>query len=411
MAVNYEDERLAQVEQERQDALDKATATYTGMMEKSQQLYKEQIDATKAWEEERKQLQQEQTDFAIEQTQKQKEQAEKAYEKEQSAAYADWQKEKNAYGVNAEQMAEAGLAGSGYSESARVNMYNTYQQRVTAARDSITQAVADFDAAMQAAVLQNDVAMAEIAFQALQQRMTLSLEGFQYENQLIFALEDEKKAIDSQYDSKWEDVLAQLMAEEAAAIRKAQDNGGDYKTGDDLGDLGNPLFMDDAVAAAGDNAAATGAEAVQLTDDGSGGWIFEGGAPEPAKKPSVAQIKNMQAYLGVPQTGRWDAASRKAAGTQSLIEAFDLWWNQGKLQRTGATSSWRREERPNENAKEPEIVIDKSIGTMISDKELERMLDSGEAVIVKMGDKMVVMKKNALSQTMQTIASGTGWHS
>ena len=75
MAVNYEDERLAKVEQERQDALDKATATYTGMMEKSQQLYKEQIDATKAWEEERKQLQQEQTDFAIEQTQKQKEQA------------------------------------------------------------------------------------------------------------------------------------------------------------------------------------------------------------------------------------------------------------------------------------------------------------------------------------------------
>ena len=405
MAVNYEDERLAQVEQERQDALDKATATYTGMMEKSQQLYKEQIDATKAWEEERKQLQQEQTDFAIEQTQKQKEQAEKAYEKEQSAAYADWQKEKNAYGVNAEQMAEAGLAGSGYSESARVNMYNTYQQRVTAARDSITQAVADFDAAMQAAVLQNDVAMAEIAFQALQQRITLSLEGFQYENQLIFALEDEKKAIDSQYDSKWEDVLAQLMAEEAAAIRNAQDNGGDYKTVDDLGDLGNPLFMDDAVAAGG--AAATGAEAVQLTDDGSGGWIFESGAPEPAKKPSTQAIKNMQAYFGVPQTGRWDAATRKATGMQSLVEAYNL-WNQGKLKKQ--QGSWRREERPNENAKEPEIVIDKSIGTMISDKELERMLDSGEAVIVNMGDKMVVMKKTGLEAQMATIAAGTKWH-
>lgn len=384
MAVNYEDERLAQVEQERQDALDKATATYTGMMEKSQQLYKEQIDATKAWEEERKQLQQEQTDFAIEQTQKQKEQAEKAYKKEQSAAYADWQKEKNAYGVNAEQMAEAGLAGSGYSESARVNMFNTYQQRVTAARDSITQAVADFDAAMQAAVLQNDVAMAEIAFQALQQRMTLSLEGFQYENQLIFALEDEKKAIDSQYDSKWEDVLAQLMAEEAAAIRNAQGNGGDYKTVDDLGDLGDPLFMDDDVAAAGDNAAATGAEAVQLTDDGSGGLVFEGGAPEPAKKPSVQAIKNMQAYFGVPQTGRWDAATRKATGKQSLVEAYNL-WNKGKLQKQ--QGSWRREERSNE----PEIVIDKGLQG-VSDEELERMIESGEVVMFPSGGQVIVKR-------------------
>ena len=380
MAVNYEDERLAQVEQERQDALDKATATYTGMMEKSQQLYQEQIDATKAWEEERKQLQQEQTDFAIEQTQKQKEQAEKAYEKEQSAAYADWQKEKNAYGVNAEQMAEAGLAGSGYSESARVNMYNTYQQRVTAARDSITQAVADFDAAMQAAVLQNDVAMAEIAFQALQQRMTLSLEGFQYENQLIFALEDEKKAIDSQYDSKWEDVLAQLMAEEAAAIRKAQDNGGDYKTGDDQGDLGNPLFMDDAVAAAGDNAAATGAEAVQLTDDGSGGWIFEGGAPEPAKKPSTQAIKNMQAYFGVPQTGRWDAATRKATGMQSLVEAYNL-WNKGKLKKQ--QGSWRREERT------AGLVIPKSLEGY-TNEELETMINEGAVKVTQAGGNILL---------------------
>lgn len=380
MAVNYEDERLAKVEQERQDALDKATATYTGMMEKSQQLYQEQIDATRAWEEERKQLQQEQTDFAIEQTQKQKEQAEKAYQKEQSAAYADWQKEKNAYGVNAEQMAEAGLAGSGYSESARMNMYNTYQLRATAARDSITQAVADFDAAMQAAVLQNDVAMAEIAFQALQQRMTLSLEGFQYENQLIFALEDEKKAIDSQYDSKWEDVLAQLMAEEAAAIRNAQGNGGGGPSGDDLGDLGNPLFVDDAVAAAGDNAAATGTEAVQMTDDGSGGWMFEGGATEPAKKPSTQAIKNMQASLGVPQTGRWDAATRKATGMQSLVEAYNL-WNKGKLKKQ--QGSWRREERT------AGLVIPKSLEGY-TNEELETMINEGAVKVTQAGGNILL---------------------
>lgn len=393
MAINYEDERLAQVEQERQDALDKATATYTGMMEKSQQLYQEQIDATKAWEEQQKELQQKQTDFAIDQTQKQKQEAEKAYQKEQSAAYADYQKEKNAYGVNAEQMAAAGLAGSGYSESARVSMYNTYQARVTAARDSITQAVADFDAAMQAAVLQNDVAMAEIAFQALQQRMTLSLEGFQYENQLIFALEEEKKAIDSTYDSKWEDVLAQLLAEEAAAIRNAQDNGAGGPAGDDLGTPDNPLFLGDPEAVEGDTEAnandllAPVKEEI-LTDDGSGGWYFPGGAPEPAKKPSTQAIKNMQAYFGVPQTGRWDAATRKATGMQSLVEAYNL-WNEGKLQKQ--QGSWRREERSNGKAKEPEIVIDERLQG-VSDEELERMIESGEVVMFPYGEQVIVKR-------------------
>lgn len=395
MAINYEDERLAQVEQERQDALDKAQETYGGMIDKSQQLYQEKIDATKAWEEQQKELQQKQTDFAIQQTQKQKQEAEKAYQKEQSAAYADYQKEKNAYGVNAEQMAAAGLAGSGYSESARVSMYNTYQARVTAARDSITKAVADFDAAMQAAVLQNDVAMAKIAFQALQQRMTLSLEGFQYENQLIFALEKEKKAIDSTYDSKWEDVLAQLLAEEAAAIRNAQGNGGGEPVGDDLGTPGDPLFLEDPAAVEGDTEAnandiLTPVKEEILTDDGSGGWYLPGGAPEPAKKPSTQAIKNMQAYFGVPQTGRWDAATRKATGMQSLVEAYNL-WNEGKLQRKGATGSWRREERSNGKAKEPEIVIDERLQG-VSDEELERMIESGEVVMFPYGEQVIVKR-------------------
>lgn len=404
MAVTYEDERLEAVNQERQDALDKAQKTYGDMIEKSQQLYKEQIDATKAWEEQQKQLQQKQTDFAIEQTQRQKEQAEKDYMKEQSAAYADWQKEKNSYGVAAEQMAEAGLAGSGYSESAQLSMYNTYQARVTAARESITQAVADFDAAMQAAVLQNDVAMAEIAFQALQQRMTLSLEGFQYENQLILALEEEKKAVENQYDSQWQTVLEQLYAEEAEAIRNAQESAG-------LGDLGGeePVYIENPTIQQGATADLN-SETVEtaLTDDGSGGYVFTENAGTTAKKPSVQAIKNMQISLGLEPTGRFDAATRAATGVTSVIEAYDL-WNKGKIAKKTPASqgSWRQTERTND----VKIVIDDSIPKVISDKELERMIDSGEVVMIRNGNTITVKKATGLEKPMNTIMSGDKWHS
>lgn len=379
MAINYEDERLAEVEQERQDALDKAEATYGGMIDKSQQLYQEQIDATKAWEEEQKQLQQQQTDFAIQETARQKEQAEKDYKKEQSAAYADWQKEKNAYGVQAEQMADAGLAGSGYSESSMVSMYNAYQARVTAARESVTQAVADFDAAMQAAVLQNDVAMAEIAFQALQQRMTLSLEGFQYENQLIFALEEEKKAIDSQYDSKWQDVLSQLLAEEAAAIKAAQGNGSSESVGDQLF-LENPAAVEENAGKENNQVSANDLYAPvkeeKLTDDGSGGWEFTA-APQQAKKPGPDQIKAMQAALGIPQTGRWDAASRKATGKQSLVEAYALW------QKGEFGGSWRRKER-----RGTLLVADSLKG--YTEEELEKLVENDSVKMTQVGGNILL---------------------
>lgn len=255
MAINYEDERLQAVEEEKQEKLTQAEETYGGMIEKAEQVYQEQIDATKQWEEQQKKIQQEQTDFAIQQTEQQKEKAQKDYTKEQSAAWVDYQKEKNAYGANAEQMAAAGLAGSGYSESSQVSMYNTYQARVAAARESITQAIADYDSGIQAAILQNNAALAEIEYQALQQRLTLALEGFQYQNQLVLALEEQKAAIDDTYHSRYLEVLEQLNTEEALAIAQAQASGGGS----------------DGYLLTGDGTGAGGQDEVALTDDGSGG--------------------------------------------------------------------------------------------------------------------------------------------
>lgn len=213
-------ELLTQLEDEKKTALSDLEKTYGGMVSDTDDYYQAQIDAAQEYADKQTALQNEQTELALSQIEQQKAQAQKDYTKEQSAAYVDWQKESNKYGANAEQMAAAGLAGSGYSESSQVSMYNTYQNRVAAARESYQQAVLNYDNAMAEARLQNSSVLAEIAYQTLQTQLALSLEGFQYKNQLLLDLSDKKLAVESSYL----DTLAELTSANNAAINKDEDD-------------------------------------------------------------------------------------------------------------------------------------------------------------------------------------------
>lgn len=222
--INYEDERFQKVESDKQAALSEAEKTYGGMIDQSEQYYQAQIDASREWADKQQEMQQANTDFALEQIEQQKEQAEKDYQKEQSGAYTDWQKQSSQYGVNAEQMAAGGLANTGYSESSQVSMYNTYQNRVAAARESYNKAVLNYDNAIKDAQLQNNSVLAEIAYQALQQQLELSLQGFQYKNQLILERENRKQALEDTYYGRYQDVLNQMNTENALAEQVRQYN-------------------------------------------------------------------------------------------------------------------------------------------------------------------------------------------
>lgn len=224
MAVNYEDERFAQVEADKQQAAADLEQTYTGIIGEADQYYQAQIDASKQWADQQQQLQQEQTDFTIEQIEQQKGQAHKDYVKEQSGAYVDWKKQSNQYGVAAEQQAAAGLAGTGFSESSQVSMYNTYQNRVATARESYNQAVLNYNNSIKEARLQNNSVLAEIAYQALQTQLELSLEGFQYKNQLILEQANKKLEVDNMYWNRYQDVLNQINTENAMAEEIRQFN-------------------------------------------------------------------------------------------------------------------------------------------------------------------------------------------
>lgn len=223
-SINYEDERFKNVETEKQAAIDESTKVYDNMIGEADKYYQDQINAAKDYANTQQELQQQNTDFAIEQVNQQKEQAQKDYIKEQKGAYVDWQKESNRYGVNAEQQAASGLTGGGYSESSQVSMYNTYQNRVATARESYNRAVLNYDNAIKDAMLKNNSALAEIAYQALQTELELALSGFQYKNTLILEQAAKKQELEDTYYNRWQDVLSQINKENTLAEEVRQYN-------------------------------------------------------------------------------------------------------------------------------------------------------------------------------------------
>lgn len=214
-SVNYNDKRFTSVTNEKNKAINDATSQYDNMIADSDSFYNQQIQAVNDYTNQQKELQQANTDFAIEKINQQKEQAEKDYIREQKGAYVDWQQQSNQYGANAETMASQGLNGSGYSESSQVSMYNTYQNRLGSAREVYNQAKLNYDNGIKDAQLQNNVELAKIAYQGLQSSLALALEGFQYKNTLLETKMNTIRDIDNTYYSRWKDVLSQINTENA----------------------------------------------------------------------------------------------------------------------------------------------------------------------------------------------------
>ena len=229
--IDYKDSRFTEVEADKTAALNSVDVTYGNMISQSDQYYNKQIQAAQNYANTQSAIQQQQTDFAIQQINQQKAQAAQDYTKEQSGAYVDWQKQSNQYGANAEAMAAQGMQNTGFSESSQVSMYNTYQNRVATARESYNRAVLNYDNAIKDARLQNNAALAEIAYNALQTQLELSLQGFQYKNNLLIEQANKKLEVENTYYNRYQDVLDQINKENTLAENVRQHNEEmEYKT-------------------------------------------------------------------------------------------------------------------------------------------------------------------------------------
>jgi hypothetical protein len=224
--VDYNDERFQQVEADKNAAINSVDEAYGQVIGSTDELYQQQINATEEWGQKQQELQNQNTDFLIEKIEQDKAKAEKDYLKEQSGAYADWQKQSNQYGANAERQAAAGLTGTGFSESSQVAMYNNYQNRMVAAREVFSQAKLNYDNSIKEAKLQNSSVLAEIAYQTLQTTLQLGLDNAMYNNQLILDKANKKIEVDNAYWTRSQDVYNQIMEENklAESVRQYEKN-------------------------------------------------------------------------------------------------------------------------------------------------------------------------------------------
>ena len=224
MAINYNDTRFTDVTKQKKTALNEVNSMYNNMISGSDKFYQDQINATQQYADTQTALQNQQTDLAVEQINQQKDYQKQDYTKEQKASYVDYQKQSNTYGANAEAMASRGLTGTGYAESSLVGMYNAYQNRVATARETYNRAIVEYDNQIKEAKLQNNSALAEIAYNALQKKLELSLNGFQYKNTLLQQQLASKNEVEDRYYTRWQDVVGQINTENALSEQKRQFN-------------------------------------------------------------------------------------------------------------------------------------------------------------------------------------------
>lgn len=154
-----------------------------------------------------------QTEFAIDEIERQKANAKKDYIKEQSGAYKDYQEQVDPYGVNAEKIASAGLDGTGYAESSKVRMYNQYQARVTAARESFQRSIDNYNASITQARLQNNATLAQIAYETLVKQAEYAATFAMKNVELLTQMAGQKVAIKQQNQQNYMSVYQQLIQE------------------------------------------------------------------------------------------------------------------------------------------------------------------------------------------------------
>ncbi len=169
------------------------------------------------WLEEQRKIQEEQirkdTEQQVNYYQQQKIEADKELEKEGKAAQVDYLKSINPYGVERESLVQAGLGNTGYSESTRTQHYNTMQNRISNAINTITQVKADFDNKIAEARLTGDKLKAQLALEEYNQKIQNAWQALQLQLNIQSQAQEQRnwekqfelqKQAQAQQQSNWE---------------------------------------------------------------------------------------------------------------------------------------------------------------------------------------------------------------
>ncbi len=152
-----------------------------------------------------------QTQMQVDELNREKEKLEKETDKTTQGLYANWQKQSNQYGAGMEQLAEQGLANSGYAESTKTALYNTYQKSVTDTLNHSKDLYADYNFKIQQARQNGSIQQAQSALELYAQRVQLLTQNYQLrQNREQFLYQqDRDKVSDSQWQKTFDEQVRQ----------------------------------------------------------------------------------------------------------------------------------------------------------------------------------------------------------
>lgn len=145
---------------------------------------------------------QQQTQMQVDELNREKEKLQKETDKTTQGLYANWQKQANQYGAGAEQLAQQGLGNSGYAETTRTALYNTYQKSVTDTLNNSRDLYADYNFKIQQARQNGSIQQAQSALELYSQRLQLLTQNYELrQNREQYLYQQERDRVS---DNQWQ---------------------------------------------------------------------------------------------------------------------------------------------------------------------------------------------------------------
>lgn len=215
--MNYEDERIKRLEQEKANKLTENNSLYDDMINDNKKMLDDQNSWQDAYLEEQKNLFDRGTALQTDRINQNKKSVEESYQKEAIASESSYQDFINPYGTEAEQKAETGMTNTGYSESTKATAYGAARIRTALARSAAIKANTEYDNQIKEAELSNDSQKANLAMQVLKEKLANQAAYFQTEIGLKQNKLDYQTNIDNTYYNRYQDVFNQQNYEKEQA--------------------------------------------------------------------------------------------------------------------------------------------------------------------------------------------------
>lgn len=208
-----DEERLAKIEQEKQNVLNQSNNTYNELLKDNQNIFNQQNEYANSYEKIQNETLDKQLAFQQQQIEQQKENAQKNMEIESQKAKNDYTSYVNPYGIQAESFANQGLLNSGVSETSKLGSFNTYQNRLATANKAMQEAFTQYDKDINEARLNNDVQKAQNALTKLQLQLEYSQNFYNNKSTITQNQLSNNQNIDSDYYNRYQTEYNNIQAE------------------------------------------------------------------------------------------------------------------------------------------------------------------------------------------------------